>query len=126
MPEGINWKKKMSVSKKQWQELNGYIRRDMPCIIPFDNLYDFQKLALVEYWTGEYYDNPILKGKKMAQVFEVLAIQEHTDGSPTTILVPITTVVAKDEQTAVQNFLIENATELKGKDNVQTLCRPFC
>ena len=80
----------------------------------------------IKYWAGEYYDNPILKGKKMAQVIEVLAIQEHTDGSPTTILVPITTVVAKDERTAVQNFLIENATELKGRDNVRTLCRPFC
>lgn len=73
---------------------------------------------------GEYYDNNFLKGKKMNNVFQVLAIQEHADKLPT-ILVPITTVIATAE-TAVQNFLIENAAELKDKENVQILCRPFC
>jgi hypothetical protein len=61
----------------------------------------------------------------MNTVFEVLAIQEQTDGSPAKILVPVTTVIATPE-TAVQNFIIENAGALKGKENVQILCRPFC
>lgn len=81
----------------------------------------------IKYWCGEYYDNNFLKGKKMSNVFQVLAIQEFIEGSPLPkILVPITTVVAKDEQTATQNFTIDNAAELKDKENVQILCRPFC
>ena len=76
---------------------------------------------------GKFHANSILKGKKMSQIYEVVAIQEYTNTNPEpTIVVPITTVVAKDNQTAVQNFLIENAEALKGKENLQTLCRPFC
>lgn len=74
------------------------------------------------------YVNPntiILKGKKMNNVFQVLAIQEHTDKLPT-IIVTITTVIAKDESTAKQNFTIENAVELTNKENVLILARPFC
>jgi len=74
---------------------------------------------------GKSYVNSNLKGKKMSNVYQVLAIQEHEDKNPT-VVVPITLVVAKDNQTAVQNFLIENAEALKGKENLQTLCRPFC
>ena len=81
----------------------------------------------IDYWCGEYYDNNILKGKKMNNVFQVLAIQEFIEGSPLPkILVPITTVVAKDEQTAKQNFAISNAAELKDKENVLILANPFC
>ncbi len=101
----------MSISNEQWLKFDEYIRRDMPSF--WDISEDYSII------------NRILKGKKMTNVFNVLAIQEHADKLPT-ILVPITTVIAKDETIAVQNFLIENATELKGKENVQTLCRPFC
>ncbi len=78
-----------------------------------------------EQFRGEYYDNNNLKGKKMSNVFNVLAIQEHTDKLPT-ILVPITTVIAEDESRAKLTFAVENAAELKDKENVLILARPFC
>ncbi len=81
----------------------------------------------IKYWTGEYYDNNNSKGKKMNDVYQVLAIQEFVDGSPLPkILVPITTVVAKDEDTARQNFTVDNAETLKGKDGVLIQSRLFC
>lgn len=73
----------MSISKKQWPKFDEYICRDMP---PFRDT--FEDYGII---------NHILKGKKMTNVFEVLAIQEHADKLPT-ILVPITTVIAKDER----------------------------
>ncbi|GAF81416.1 unnamed protein product, partial [marine sediment metagenome] len=36
------------------------------------------------------------------------------------------TVVAKNEATAIQNCLLENAEQLKGKIGVAVLARPFC
>ncbi len=117
---------------ERWKELSKLVGREMSSILvhstsmgasSFINDLNYYR----EQFRGEYYDNNNLKGKKMNNVFQVLAIQEFIEGSPLPkILVPITTVVAKDEQTAVQNFLIENAAELKDKENVQTLCRPFC
>ncbi len=69
--------------------------------------------------------NIYLKGKKMSNVFNVLAIQEHTDKLPT-ILVPITTVIAEDESRAKLTFAVENAAELKDKEDVLILARSFC
>lgn len=113
----------MSISKEQWREINDAVCRGrLYSKMKFDDLDYYHKM-----FYGAYYDNDNLKGKKMTNVFEILAIQTHTDMNPLpTVVVPITTVVAENEQIAVQNFLIDNASTLKGKENVETKCRPFC
>ncbi len=49
---------KMSISEKQWQELNEMLRRSMPSVIR-DGVDYYRKMLM-----GEYYDNNNLKGKK--------------------------------------------------------------
>lgn len=108
--------------------MNEMLAREMPPVLEYEYrnpIFEKWRKDIVDEFIDYDFTNFNSKGKKMSQIYEVVAIQEHEDKNPT-IVVPITTVVAKDNQTAVQNFLIENAEALKGKENLQTLCRPFC
>ena len=115
----------MSVTLKQWQEINGCILKDMP-----PKLRDEYRNFRAYMNCTNRRTNFILKGKKMSNVYQVVAIQVLEDetfdnGTNTKILVPVTTVVAKSESSAIQNCLLENAEELKGKTGVEVLARPF-
>ncbi len=118
----------MSISKKGWQELNEMPARKMPRLGAssfIDDLTYYHKM-----FCGEYYDNNNLKGKKMSNVFETVVIQTDATGK-VTILVPITSLVAKDPTDAKQITLIANATVLQAgdggvKEGIDVLVRPFC
>ena len=114
----------MAISKKQWQELNEMIGRDMSPIV-IDSIDNHFKRCL-----NNYLEFNNLKGKKMEQVFEVTVVQRDSETGKLTTLVPITVVLATCTEDAKTKTLITYARDCKTEEGVRegidVLVRPFC